>query len=347
MRERAMAWISGRSLAISVVFALVAAAPSMATVSEREHRSTLTVRLLGLPDITMKAQPGSKLTVNSEEKSIAVPKSVFKYTGTLVPDYENIPYTAGGRGTNLDTRLIQSVQVAVRNQSGTLRPSAHRLHLTKPQFGGDMPLTGEFRLKFKPYIRKQGGILVTQTLDDLVLPGWAFGQTRGFEEVDAGNPPENAGMRIWYLGEKWRTGVATTFLGSVTASQLPTKTFDGEGIGVPEDYYQNPFNDHLQWNRDGGKQGSKMVWTQGDTDGYGTVKAVAPIAIHQLEQHHQLKANRYYTLLSWSQIEIEVLPKEVGVAYSPKMQRGLPSLAGAVCLTAFGLVKRRRRAQTS
>lgn len=363
---------AGRLFALLVagvaVIALVGVQPADAGLQEREHVSTLQLQVWGLPRIRVQADPGKMISLQRcedesptpqdpcAEGAFVIPESLFVYKGTLVPDFsamccenvaspgEKIPFFEGSQQTNLDTRVLKSVEVSVRNRAGTLVPGGYNPYLGRTEFGGSLPLTGYLRIKFRPYIARSQGELVTRTPEDMTVPASVFGRQWGHADVNNGLPPDNQdGVRLWFLGQPWRAGHATTFLGSVTVSQLPTKTPLGEASYVREDYYQNPINGHLKWNLFEGRIGSTLLFDT-DLDGYGHVKIVTPLAIHHEELRRQLDKKRFYTVHSWAEIEIEIMPAEVSMSFRPDPRGGL-SLAGAAGLALLGLYRARQRSR--
>jgi hypothetical protein len=331
-----MAQLRTRLCALAISASLLCVAGS-AGAALRDHDSTLSIQLLGLPAIVIKAKPGTKLNV-APDQSVQVPPSIFTYTGTLVPDFENLPFTFAGKGTNLDTRLLKSVQVSLRNQAGTLTQSGFIREGVIKEWGGNLPLTGFFKMKFRPYVKKVGNDLVTTTPEDKTIPAWVVGQTKGNAQAGGATPQNVGGMKYWYLGERWRAGDGSTFTGSVTFSVLNQTTPDGaEGVAF-RSYVEN----HVQTDLYGGTRGQPFAWDNGDPDGYGTVTVVSPMAIHHQELRSDLDRARLYTVRSFARLDIEIFPTDLGLSFAPSLETGIPTIAGALGCIIFGVARRRR-----
>jgi hypothetical protein len=324
-------------VAVGVLMLAALSGPAQAAPQQRAHQSTLEVKLLGLPPIVMEQKAGSTITLNDDD-SLVIDASVFEYKGTLVPDFRDIIFTFAGGGTKLDTRILKSVQVSLKNQRGTLSPSGFERIQNLFEYGGGMRLDGGFKLKFKPYIRRVDaattengaitGEIVTTTPSDLTIPASQFGAAGGhpFTTLVARDI-----MTVWAGGLDWRTGVATTIYGSVTWTAPSLQE------PISEDYrerFVTTFIDII---------GSPMSWPDGTRDGHVQVKVATPVHIHHREKRDDFSKARFYTIPASATLDIFLFPADVAMSFAPEPSRGLPSLAGAAGLAVLGFVRHRQK----
>jgi hypothetical protein len=138
-------------------------------------------------------------------------------------------------------------------------------------------------------------------------------------------------MTVWAGGLDWRTGVATTIVGSVTWTAPSLQD------PISEDYRERFVQTFTE------QHGSPFSLMDGTRDGAIAVKVATPVHIHHREKRDDLAKARFYTIPAYATLDIFLFPTEMSMSFAPEPRRGIPSLAGAAGLAVLGLVKARRR----
>jgi hypothetical protein len=324
MRMRIFALVLG-------AVATVVAGAAAAGVSPREHESTLEVQLMGLPRIVMPGDTQKTVAVTSTG-AIQIPEKMYQFKGTLKADLKKMPFTVGNnQGTRLDTRLVQSVQISVWNQAGTVEPSGYQPREFFNEFGGAMPLGGHFIFKFRPFKKRKSGRYITETPKDLTIAASPYGETRAL--TGGGVTPKNTAVTAYVLGKEWRTGTAITVEGAAAIENL----FSVDKNSAYDNYQRCCIAGWIQ-------RGSPMFWNNSDLQDEGNVKLVTPVHIHMVEERDDLHRPRIYSLASYASLSMRVLPAggSPSLSFAPKPSRGLPSFAAAMGMLCVGIVKVRR-----